>query len=128
MINNDLKHGRIPATPELRKTLFSYDDGETIFEGFTLGETWNGWAMPYFTLETAEAIPHERHWSKTGLYTVGDGLTWEEWTPEYESQGPIHPATRAELYYRACATNTGIVEIDAEQLKELVHGYNQENS
>lgn len=30
--------------------------GETVFDGYTLGEDWNGWACPYFTFEQAESI------------------------------------------------------------------------
>lgn len=127
MHNTLLKRGLL-LQPELRQAFFSYDDGETYYEGFTLGETWNGWAVPYFVRHVAATIPHERYWSaKLNLFTVGDGLTWEEYFPEYESEGPLHPAERALLYQRACATNTGTVEVAASQLKELLHGYYPED-
>lgn len=30
--------------------------GNNDFEGFTDGDSWNGWACPYFSSETAEAV------------------------------------------------------------------------
>jgi hypothetical protein len=30
-------------------------DGD-VFEGFTEGESWNGWACPYFTFEQAQKV------------------------------------------------------------------------
>ena len=30
--------------------------GDEVFEGFTQGETWNGWARPYFTFKQAQRI------------------------------------------------------------------------
>lgn len=39
----------------LRKGQFTIDD-ETAYEGYTTGETWNGWACPMFTREVAEQI------------------------------------------------------------------------
>ena len=30
--------------------------GETVFDGYTQDEDWNGWACPYFTFEQAERI------------------------------------------------------------------------
>ena len=41
----------------MRATKFIMDTfGDVIFEGFTQGETWNGWARPYFTFEQAQQI------------------------------------------------------------------------
>ncbi len=43
---------------ELRSTRFSTDlTGEdTFFEGFTRGESWNGFSCPYFTFEQGQRI------------------------------------------------------------------------
>ena len=30
--------------------------GYEIFEGFTIGEDWNGWACPYFTFDQAQKV------------------------------------------------------------------------
>lgn len=39
----------------MKKTLFTIEgDGE--FKGYTNGETWNGWATPYFTKEVAKKV------------------------------------------------------------------------
>lgn len=50
---------RIKAPAESRKlrlTQFAVDGLEGTFEGYTTGETWNGWAVPYFSLEEAQRI------------------------------------------------------------------------
>jgi hypothetical protein len=42
---------------DMQATRFIIDTfGNEIFDGFTLGETWNGWACPYFTLEQAHRV------------------------------------------------------------------------
>lgn len=42
---------------EFKQTNFSNEMlGDIPFEGFTDGETWNGWACPYFTYDIAEGI------------------------------------------------------------------------
>lgn len=40
----------------MRKSLFNIDGFDAIFEGYTSGQHWNGWACPYFTKEVAEQI------------------------------------------------------------------------
>lgn len=30
--------------------------GGEVFDGFTQGDTWNGWARPYFTFEQAQRV------------------------------------------------------------------------
>lgn len=40
----------------MKKSLFTIDGFEGIFEGYTQGQHWNGWACPYFTKEVAETI------------------------------------------------------------------------
>lgn len=40
----------------MKKSLFTIDGFEGIFEGYTQGQYWNGWACPYFTKEVAETI------------------------------------------------------------------------
>lgn len=37
----------------MRTTRFTIDSLNGIFEGYTLDENWNGWAVPYFTYEQA---------------------------------------------------------------------------
>lgn len=39
-----------------RARFFSDMLGNVYFDGYTDGDSWNGWACPYFTQETAEAI------------------------------------------------------------------------
>ena len=41
----------------LRETQFAIDTlGDKVFEGYTQGEEWNGWACPYFTFEQAQKV------------------------------------------------------------------------
>lgn len=41
----------------MRETKFVIDTlGDKIFEGYTQGEEWNGWACPYFTFEQAQKV------------------------------------------------------------------------
>lgn len=40
----------------MKKSLFTIDGFEAIFEGYTQGQHWNGWACPYFTKEMADEI------------------------------------------------------------------------
>lgn len=42
----------------MRKSLFTIDGFEAIFEGYTDGRHWNGWACPYFTKKVADDIMH----------------------------------------------------------------------
>ena len=42
--------------PVLRKTSYTLADGTRPFEGYTLGEYWNGSTVPYFTKEVADEI------------------------------------------------------------------------
>jgi len=39
----------------IRKTRFQMDDGKA-FPGYTDGNTWNGWEMPYFETKIAEQV------------------------------------------------------------------------
>lgn len=61
----------------LRAATFRLDDvlGDQSFPGWTLGETWNGWACPYFSLEVAAQIAEQ-------LCASG---TEETWTLDEES-------------------------------------------
>lgn len=41
----------------MRQSTFMLDAlGERAFEGFTVGDSWNGWATPLFTFEQAQRI------------------------------------------------------------------------
>jgi hypothetical protein len=44
-------------TPVYRKTRFCLEGlDDKSFEGWTCGESWNGWEMPYFELKTAQSV------------------------------------------------------------------------
>lgn len=40
----------------MRKTKFYIGESENIYEGYTDGRLWNGWACPYFTKEVADEM------------------------------------------------------------------------
>lgn len=45
------------TTSDFQRARFSIDSlPETTFEGFTAGETWNGWACPYFMNDEAIVV------------------------------------------------------------------------
>lgn len=44
------------ALAELRPAQFQIDGLDGVFDGYTRGETWNGWAVPYFPLAEARRI------------------------------------------------------------------------
>lgn len=46
------------TTLELKPARFSIEvaGDDAVFDGFTTGQTWNGWECPYFTLEQGQAI------------------------------------------------------------------------
>jgi hypothetical protein len=47
----------MPITREFQRARFTIDSlPNRIFEGFTDGDTWNGWACPYFTHDIAITI------------------------------------------------------------------------
>ena len=60
LVGYDAETGkRIEAPAESRKlrlAQFAVDGLEGTFEGYTTGETWNGWAVPYFPLGEARRI------------------------------------------------------------------------
>lgn len=42
---------------EIREAKFEIDTlGDEVFDGYTSGESWNGWACPLFTFDQAERI------------------------------------------------------------------------
>jgi hypothetical protein len=59
-------------------------DGETVYNGVTMGDHWNGWEVPYFTAEVAQKIAADTSTSAgdpttrpglVGLFPVG-GYEW----------------------------------------------------
>jgi hypothetical protein len=48
--------------------------GETVFDGYTQGEDWNGWACPFFTFEQAQRIvdAHNEHGIKAWYDEAAD--------------------------------------------------------
>lgn len=71
--------------PNLRPAWFSCDGG-TRFPGYHRGDRWNGWAMPYFTLEAGKEIVKRWEGSDAPL-TYDESATAFSWTP-YEGEEP----------------------------------------
>jgi hypothetical protein len=65
---------------KLREAIFTTDvfDGQR-FPGFTDGETWNGWARPYFTFEQAQAVlnAHKDHSWKAWYDETQDSFVFD---------------------------------------------------
>lgn len=51
----------------MKKSLFTIDSVEAIFEGYTDGRHWNGWACPYFTKKVADEIMRVNNESYCGV-------------------------------------------------------------
>jgi hypothetical protein len=67
----------------LRESEFYLDvDPETTFKGFTKGNTWNGWACPYFEKVLAEQIAE--HYSELHRYDHE-----EEYWADYVSEEDV---------------------------------------
>lgn len=69
----------------MRGSRFAIDFlGGHIFEGYTLGEEWNGFACPYFTFEQAQCLMEEWRASGRGAYFDAglDRFTFEVDTAE----------------------------------------------
>jgi hypothetical protein len=49
----------------LRRGKFSLDIHEDVYEGYTYGQTWNGWACPYFAKDVADSIAAQ--WNAPGM-------------------------------------------------------------
>jgi hypothetical protein len=58
-------------------TIDTFADG--VFDGFTSGETWNGWARPYFTFQQAQSIleAHQAQGKKASYDEAGDFFSFE---------------------------------------------------
>lgn len=54
----DDHHGRLPYTPKHGPTIkhFYMDFFEKTVEGYCLGQSWNGWSVPYFTKAQLESV------------------------------------------------------------------------
>lgn len=79
-------------TPIYRKTRFCLEGlDDKKFEGWTCGESWNGWEMPYFELKTAQSVldalgatctfQDEKKALKANL-DLGNGIEEVEWEAE----------------------------------------------
>lgn len=51
----------------MKKSLFNIDGFEAIFEGYTDGRHWNGWACPWFTKKVANEIMRINNESYCGV-------------------------------------------------------------
>ena len=68
---------------EVRKAEFHFDSHpDTTFPGYTKGDTWNGWACPYFEREVAKEIAD--HYGEMHRYD-----NEEEYWAEYDSEEDI---------------------------------------
>jgi hypothetical protein len=61
--------------------------GDQTFDGFTNGDTWNGWARPYFTFDQAERIieAHAAQGNKAAYDASEDAFSFEFSADEVDS-------------------------------------------
>ncbi|WP_263788949.1 hypothetical protein [Salinibacter grassmerensis] len=57
-------------------------DPDTTFSGYTKGDTWNGWACPYFEKDVAEQVAE--HYSQEDQYDHEEEY-WAEYIPEEDA-------------------------------------------
>jgi hypothetical protein len=86
--------------PTLRPAWFEIDGGPR-YRGYHRGDRWNGWAMPYFTLEAGKAIMERWEGSDVPL-TYDENAT--AFTAAFEDpevyEGEVHTIEgRAEILY-----------------------------
>ena len=110
-------------------------ENDKIFQGFSVGSTWNGWSNPYFTLEVAKEVleyyqnqsceESKKQWlnwklevDKTfmgiDLYYFGGGYIWSEVTKE--------ELERIDLVNKVIDN----CKKDEEYLRDIVNEYFQE--
>ncbi len=90
-----LHMGKLPSTPQYKATVkhFYMDMFDKSVEGYCLGQTWNGWRVPYFTKAQMEAVmtqcnagyDNEMDWHEGNVHVpCAGGETLEEpevWFP-----------------------------------------------
>lgn len=79
--------------------------GMAPFEGFTKGETWNGWDVPYFTARVAGQIIRQCADARLARFRVSDGLILVSnyignglWDEEVECPGVPGPGGEGQLF------------------------------
>src|SRR5215213_4654130 len=72
---------------------------EMTFEGFTLDETWNGWARPYFTFEQAQRIVQAHtSWGGKAWYDEGEDVFMFEFSRDEVDAFPAESMDDRKLY------------------------------
>jgi hypothetical protein len=86
----------------MRKAKFSLEGFDGVFEGYTFGQRWNGWQVPYFTKEVGlkimEAMAedegnHPKYDEERDMFVVSndyDDATEEFPAMEFAGDGEIH--------------------------------------
>ena len=109
----------------MREAKFSIDTlGDKVFEGFTNGEEWNGWACPYFTFEQAQRVVKAQ--TEMGLKawynTNADAFSFEVDASDEIDSFPAQEIEGKKLY--PVGTSCWIWEQYDSQAWEEVVGYN----
>lgn len=96
-----------PSMADLHPGRFVIDGVDGVFAGFTRGESWNGWAVPYFTLAEALRVAegyaaqpagpdgqalaeHDAERSLIRLYDPSNG-EWDEYGPVEMEGHQLYP-------------------------------------
>lgn len=78
------------------RTQFALGD-ETLFDGYTLGEEWNGFACPYFTLQQAETLMRYQNAQSQSEFGT-DAMFYDATRDAYAVRFPDDPARPADYY------------------------------
>ena len=82
----------------MRKDYFTIDALEgLVYEGYNLGKSWNGFAMPYFTKETVELI----------LNDLKCKWSYEEETDSYFVEDEENETYGADVFSKVVETDEG---------------------
>ncbi len=72
--------------------LFSIDGGKD-YKGYSNGQTWNGWEMPYFTFEVANKIAEDMN-----AVTTEEKLVYDEASDTFIYQTEYYPESDWERF------------------------------
>ena len=81
---------RPPAPGPFRRSRFLIEDVQGPYEGYTNGETWNGWAVPYFEFEVARRVAADYVRAEEGGDMPGASARYDEWQDAFVLNDPCY--------------------------------------
>ena len=101
---------RPPAPNPFRRSRFIIEDVQGPYDGYTTGETWNGWAVPFFELHEAKRIAadYARAGEEQGGDLAGSTAGYDE---EQDAFVFFDPIFEDEAVFHACKIEAGREEV-----------------